>query len=192
MRDGSNDRISGDPGMDSESRWLAGVREGSEAAFTQLFHRYYPRIWRFAFRIVLDTQSADDVAQETFLRVAGRIVELRSDAAFEPWLYRIARNVASDLVRKEKAHRRKLGHFAEQADGMQPDSGETGEAGSAALQALGKLSAAQREAVALVYLEGFSHGEAAQRLGCAESTVSWRIFRARVLLRKQLAAPEGR
>lgn len=169
----------------TEIEWVERACAGSEEAFTLLFRRYYDRIRNFGFRVVLDSQTADDVAQETFIRAARKLRQMRDAGAFESWLFQIARNVARDRVRAEQAHRRKL----ERAAAVrieEPGTPPRNDAAQRAVETLRKLPPSQREAVALVYFDGFSHGEAAERLGCAESTVSWRIFRAKRKLRMLL------
>ena len=70
--------------------------------------------------------------------------------------------------------------------GWSPTHSSASEAHSAVREALSGLPPEMREAVALVYYEGLNHAEAARVLGCAESTVSWRIFRAKHKLKKAL------
>jgi RNA polymerase sigma-70 factor (ECF subfamily) len=159
---------------------------GDEAAFAKLFQRYYEPIRRFAFRVALGSQAAEDIAQETFIRAARQLAGIREAQAFTAWIYRIAANVAKDHLRADFAHRRKLAaaaHDTELAGGPQRNAAE-----SRVLEALRALPVEQRTTVVLVYLEDCTHSEAAQRLGCAESTVSWRIFLAKRTLRKQLKA----
>lgn len=75
------------------------ARSGNEKAFSGLFDALYDRVRAFAFRMVLDSQLADDVAQETFIRVARQMAGLREDRTFVAWVFRIAANVARDHLR---------------------------------------------------------------------------------------------
>ena len=178
--------------QEPDDGWAKLARAGDEEAFAQLFEKYYDRIRDFAYRVVLDHQSADDVAQETFIRAARRIDQLKKSTAFEPWLYQIARNLSRDRIRSERALRRKLKHAGREHSIATTEVGPGGadsafDVGEEVLDALRKLSQPQREAVALVYLDGYSHAETAKILDCAESTISWRIFRAKSKLRSLLA-----
>ena len=170
----------------SDADLVARAASGMDAAFTTLFHRYYERVRCFAFRIVLEAQAADDVAQETFIRAARHLSSIREGQAFLAWLFRIAANVARDHLRSQRAHDRKLESAAATAAVNQPDSGASADQAQRAFAAMQALPPKQRAAVALVFIENCSHSEAAQRLGCAESTVSWRIFLAKRTLRKWL------
>jgi len=168
----------------SDSLLVQRACAGGEAAFTELFHRYYDRVRAFAFRVVLDYQGADDVAQETFIRAARKLSSMREGQAFAAWVYRITANVARDHLRARQARMRKVEAAALHQHAPQDDSSDDAER---ALRAMEALPAKQRAAVALVFFEDCSHQEAALRLGCAESTVSWRIFLAKRTLKKWLS-----
>lgn len=176
----------------SDADLVARAVSGGDAAFTALFHRYYERVRAFAYRIVLEGQAADDVAQETFIRAARHLPSMREGQAFLAWLFRIAANAARDQLRAQRAHERKLdAAFRSGVDAEPGGGGNNGDGDDdGAQRALGAMQALppkQREAVALVFFENCSHAEAAQRVGCAESTISWRIFLAKRTLRKRLS-----
>lgn len=156
---------------------LAG--RGDEPAFSELFRRYYERLRAFAWRIVFDSQAAEDIVQETFIRTARQMHTLRDGRAFEGWLFRITANLSRDHLRSRVSHEKKIAAAAMESPERQ------GEMPQVEL-ALQSLPAAQREAVALVYYEGCNHADAARRLGCAEATVSWRIMLAKRALKKFL------
>ena len=158
---------------------------GEAAAFTTLFERHYPAVREFAYRVVLDGHAADDVAQESFILAARRLGSLRDGQAFAAWLYRIASNAARGHLRAHQAHVRKLDAAALAESGRTVEN-EDDERHQQALQAMHALPPKQREAVALVILDGLSHSDASLCLGCAESTVSWRIFCAKRTLRQKL------
>ena len=161
--------------------------DGSGAAFTGLFERYYARIRAHAYRMVLDVHLADDVAQETFIRAASNLACLRETEAFAAWIFRIAGNIAKDKLRSQTAYAARLEAFAN--DPCEPSSPATAETVETARihAAIRKLPPKQREAVSLVWFENNTHAEAAGVLGCAESTVSWRLALAKRQLRKLLA-----
>ena len=167
---------------------LGRASAGDESAFTLLFHQYYDRIRTYAFRLVLDAAAADDVTQEVFLRVAKSLHSLQDSSFFTAWIYRIASNAARDHLRARRSYQRKLeGAAAEgRLDFGKPSSKEDEQAENA-LAAVRALPIKQREAVVLVFFEDCSHAEAARRLGCAVSTISWRIFLAKRTLRKILS-----
>jgi RNA polymerase sigma-70 factor (ECF subfamily) len=144
-------------------------------------------IHAFAYRVCLVETEADDIAQETFIRAARGIINYRGTASFKNWLYRIAHNAVMDWGRQVSRQRDKQAGFAgELAAQSQVRAADFAEVHSA----LRQLSPDLREAVALVFFEEMNHREAAEALGCAETTVSWRIFRAKSALKKLLDAPK--
>jgi RNA polymerase sigma-70 factor (ECF subfamily) len=170
----------------SDADLVAHASAGSDAAFTTLFRRYYDRVHAFVFRIVLIHAAAEDITQETFIRAARGLGGMRAGQAFAAWLFRIATHAAGDYLRKERSQQRRAdGLRAESLTESLPTEPSDTQAERARV-ALEALPPRQRAAVALVFFENCSHAEAAQRLGCAESTVSWRIFLAKRALRKRL------
>jgi RNA polymerase sigma-70 factor (ECF subfamily) len=160
---------------------------GSDSAFAALFHRYYDPIRGFAHRIVLDHQASEDVAQETFIRAAAKLSSLRENQAFASWLFRIASNVSKDHLRAAKSHHNKLLEAGLQVEALSPAGSSESPDVARVVKALASLPLKQREAVALVLFENHTHAEAAERLGCAESTISWRMALAKRTLRKRLS-----
>lgn len=155
---------------------------GCEQSFVALFQRYYAAVHGFLYRLVWNASEAEDIAQETFIKAARSLGQFGGRASFKNWLYSIAMNTLRDnrrsALREEKA-RDALRQEAPAA-GVDDSSGKED-----VIELLGSLPQDLREAVTLVYLEGMNHREAALVLGCAETTVSWRLFRAKGLLRRQ-------
>jgi RNA polymerase sigma-70 factor (ECF subfamily) len=171
-----------------EAQLVSGAQAGDAKSFEILFDRYYAMIHAFAYRVCLVETEADDIAQETFIRAARGIASYRGAASFKNWLYRIAHNALIDLGRQAARHRDKQDQFASELESRTqartPDYTEVH-------SALKQLSPDLREAVALVYFEDMNHREAADAMGCAETTVSWRIFRAKRALKKMLGSKQG-
>ena len=163
--------------------------QGDPEAFAVLFHRYHAMIHAFAYRLCLDSAEAQDLAQETFIRAARSLEGFAAAGkmdGFRAWLYRIALNAARDALR----HRRRRQALGDEVAFRQTRK-ERGRAGefAAVEKALASLQEDLRQTLVLVFYEGLSHAQAAAVLGCAETTVSWRVFRAKRQLRKKLAAP---
>jgi RNA polymerase sigma-70 factor (ECF subfamily) len=174
---------------DADALLLAPAAAGDSDAFTALFHRHYPAIHAFAYRLALCPAAADDIAQDTFVHAARALASFRRDASFKNWLFAIAANLARDLHRRRSrraAHEQHLAALAPDPAAEARDHAATDSAHAAVRDALARLSPEHREAVALVYLENLSHAEAARVLDCAETTVSWRLFRARSHLKTLL------
>lgn len=156
---------------------------GDADAFSEIFQRYYSMIYAFAYRLCFDKADAQDVAQETFVKAARSLGSFRRKGSFKHWLYRIAWNTGHDSNR-DRARRSRLADAlgGEVADSPRsPDYTEIH-------RALASLSDDFRRAVTLVFFEGMNHAEAARVLGCAEATVSWRVFMAKQKLKRLLKA----
>ena len=171
-----------------EAQLVTGAQSGDAKSFEVLFNRYYNMIHAFAYRVCLVETEADDIAQETFIRAARGISSYRATASFKNWLYRVAHNALIDWGRQAARQRHKENQFAAELESRSqartPDYADIH-------AALKQLSPDLREAVALVYFEEMNHREAADALGCAETTISWRIFRAKGVLKKLLGSKKG-
>jgi RNA polymerase sigma-70 factor (ECF subfamily) len=154
---------------------------GDEDAFTRLLERHYDLIFKIAFSWCGDRHEAEDVAQEVCVKLARGIGSFDGRSKFETWLYRVTVNTAKDSHRARKRYVREAQAELETAlMNFQPATGpERHVALTRALDGVNTLPAKLRDAVMLVYVEDLSHKEAAQVLGCAEATISWRIFKAR-------------
>ncbi len=169
---------------------LAGrAARGHVASFESLFRKYYRMIYAFAYRLCGHRSDAEDVAQETFVRAARFMSRFRGDASFKNWLYRLALNAANDCREKRARERRKVLAYARSAGADRSCRGDGNPADENArriLRALDTLSPVQRQAIVLTVYEGLSHAQAARVSGCAETTISWRVHRARRTLKQRL------
>jgi RNA polymerase sigma-70 factor (ECF subfamily) len=175
--------------LDDEQHWVARSRQGDHAAFAELIRAHQQMIHALTFRMTGSLADCKDLAQETFIRAYGQLDTFQGGAKFSSWLYRIAVNACLDWRRHEE--RRGRLHTAWSEEQFQNDSGEAAGVGDALSRqvqaALMKLPEKQRAAIALTVYAGHNHAEAAQILGCSETTVSWRIFSARRKLKKILS-----
>jgi RNA polymerase sigma-70 factor (ECF subfamily) len=141
--------------------------------------------------------EAEDVTQETFVRAYGALA--RFDGRSEPftWIYRIAVNLSLNAIRARKTQRtssppddpRIEGLLAEARSGLASPADQTAERqlALALLDGMNELSDTLRTTLILVGIDGLSHAEAADVLGCPEGTVAWRVHEARRKLRAYLA-----
>ena len=171
------------------------TRQGDPAAFEALIRQHQRMIYSLTYRMTGSAADAEDLTQETFLRAWRQIGSYRAAAKFSTWLYRIAINACLNWRERETLRVEVQAGWAE-TNGAPELGGQTAlarnEAGRGVHAALLKLPAKQRAAVMLVFYDGLNHAEAAEVLGCSETTVSWRLFIARKKLRRWLsAAGEG-
>jgi RNA polymerase sigma-70 factor (ECF subfamily) len=116
------------------------------------------------------------------IKAARHIFSYDGKAKFTTWLFRIVINTAKDHLKKEQTKRKYEQEFA----AMQELEGQGDDKSLKRLaELLTKLSIKQLEAVTLVYGEGMNHKEASLVIGCAETTISWRIFQAKRLLKEK-------
>lgn len=150
-------------------------------AFGQLLEMHYDFIHAVAWKWTRSSADADDIAQDVCIRLASAISGFRGEGRFRTWLYTLVLNAVRDGVRKSVREQRKAEEWSldPSTQGGPGDDDDMQEIWSA-VQA---LSPKQRDAVMLVYSEGLDHGEAADVLGCSESTVSWHLHEARKRLK---------
>jgi RNA polymerase sigma-70 factor, ECF subfamily len=170
---------------------LAAARAGDEEAFSGIVREHHRRIHSLAYRMTGSIQDADDLAQETFLRAWRQLRSFRGDSSLATWLHRIALHLS--LSWRERASSRQRTRDAYEAESRPTahggdDGGDLeAERNRRVVEALQRLKPDFRAAIVLTVYEGLSHAEAARRLGCAETTVSWRVWRGRRMLRAWLA-----
>lgn len=171
------------------STTLRAAIAGDRAAFTALFEAHYDLIYRIAFKYARNPDHAEDIAQETCVKLARKLGTYRFDAKFSTWLYRLTLNTAKDWHRK--AYRRRETSWPEDFDICA--TAPSPERQSSTRELLGlveTLPKKLRAAVVLVFRDGLSHSQAASALGCAETTISWRIHEARKTLSSLTDASE--
>ena len=172
---------------------LAGLAQGGDAgAFSRLIERHYMLMYTVAYKWTCSREDAEDVAQEVCLKLARDLMSFKGASSFRTWLYRVAVNAAKDYIRKHSAKRKHEEEFVREhlvtgnpgrVEGSEEDPGISAEA---LLMEIRKLPDKYREALLLVHSEGLSHKEAGEVLGCAESTVSWRVHEGKKKLKAHL------
>ena len=179
---------------DADADLVLQTQKGSPAAFEALVRQHQRMIHSLTFRMTGSLADAEDLAQETFLRAYGQIGTFRGTAKFSTWLYRIAVNTCLNW-RQSEARRCQLQANCAEEFFAQHLNGESAPAENQSSQqvqsALLKLPAKQRAAIVLTIYDGLNHAEAAQVLGCSETTVSWRVFAARRKLKRWLSGNGG-
>jgi RNA polymerase sigma-70 factor, ECF subfamily len=151
---------------------------GDPAAVEQIVRAHQLPVWRFLRRLLGDDGAAEDVTQETFLRVCRRLPAFAFQAKFSTWVFQIAHNAAVDELRSRERR-------ARLARDVPPSPDAAGDAGAARVEidaALASLPDDLREAILLIEVLGLRYAEAATVLGVPSGTVKSRVFAARVRL----------
>jgi RNA polymerase sigma-70 factor (ECF subfamily) len=175
---------------DADADLVLQCQKGSPAAFEELVRQHQRMIHSLTFRMTGSLADAEDLAQETFLRAYAQIGTFRGTAKFSTWLYRIAVNICLNWRQSEARRFQLQANCAEEfsAQHLNGESASVENQSSQQVQsALMKLPAKQRAAIVLTIYDGLNHAEAAQILGCSETTVSWRVFAARRKLKRWLS-----
>jgi RNA polymerase sigma-70 factor (ECF subfamily) len=92
----------------SDEELLAGLREGSESHFSELYERYFHRIYTFSYARVRNHADAEEIAQETFIAVLRSAESYRGQASVLSWIYGIAKNTANNQLRRQKVQDERL------------------------------------------------------------------------------------
>jgi RNA polymerase sigma-70 factor (ECF subfamily) len=184
-------------GVDSEPVRL---RQGDAEAFDVLLARYQNRLFRYLVRLTANPAVAQDLFQETWLRVITRIHRYDERRPFEPWLFAVARNLAMDHLRK--ASPESLDEPSESGESRiaRLDADEPGslerllerERRALLERGLEELPALYREALSLRFEEEMTFEEIASVLSAPLSTVKSRVQRALSLLRRKMKVRDER
>lgn len=163
-------------------------------SWDELVRQHADRVYRLAYRLSGNQQDAEDLTQETFIRVF-RSVQNYQPGTFEGWLHRITTNLFLDMVRRRGRIRMEaLPEDYDRVPGDQPNPEQIyhdARLGPDLQAALDSLPPEFRAAVVLCDVEGLSYEEIGATLGVRLGTVRSRIHRGRQALRDYLAAHSG-
>lgn len=173
----------------NDSELMQRVCDGDEDAFAAIVDRYKNQLVNYLTHLVRSRERAEDVAQESFVRLYQNAERYRDHVRIAPYLFRIATNFTISEMRREKRWRLLLPRLDAGMTKLAqpPDAGllsdEVQRRVSAALQA---LPLKFRAPLALYEIDEWSYDDIARALGCRLGTVKSRIARARELMRRQL------
>jgi len=182
----------------SDGDLVSQARAGGQEASNELVRRYRAAAFRFALQLTGHREDALDVTQDSMLRFLDTLDLFDSERAIQPWLFRIVRNKAYDLGRRQKVRRAEsLDDLLErgmpapvQAAPHPVERLELKELRRKVWNALARLNEKQREILVLREYQDLSYGEIGEVLGVPTGTVMSRLHRARHALR-DLLSDEG-
>lgn len=205
MADGMNS--SPHPAADGDESLMERARAGDHAAFETLVRRHQERVYSIALRMLGSPEAAEEVLQETFLRMYQKLATFRGEAKLSTWLYRVAVNAA--LMQRRSSRR----HEGESLEEYLPKFDEAGrmarldldygraaradelieraELARKAMDAVARLPETLRAVFVLRDLEELDTAETAAALGLDAEVVRTRLHRARLLMRGFLGRLTG-
>lgn len=180
-----------------EQRIIQNAKDGDHTAFAELVDLYKDRVYHISYRMLGNRQEAEDVAQETFIRVYNNLESYNPQYKFSTWIYRIATNLSIDYIRRRKQN------FSLDADisgaegldwhdrladtGLGPEEEVLADEFQNEVQsAIMDLNPKYRSVMVLRYIQDLSLQEISETVQLPVSTIKTRIHRGREALRKKL------
>ena len=189
----------------SDVQLMLEVKAGDEASFELLLRKYRTPLVNFLYRMVRDQGTAEDLAQEVFLRVYRARLEYAPSAKFTTWMFRIATNLALNALRDGRHRQQEISmdqqidngdevaspwEVADRRPGVEHELIQRDRA-AFIRRAIAQLPEKQRAAVLLHKYQELDYDEIARILECSESALKSLLFRAYESLRVQLAPLVG-
>ena len=177
------------------------ARKGYERAYRELVRRYQRPIFSLIYRMVRDRERAEDLAQETFVKVLNALESYRPEYKFSSWIFKIANNAAIDHLRRKEldtlsldgapdavTSERREGTSLQIADQSESplQELEARELGGEIERAIAQLRPEYRSCILLRHVQGYAYEEIADMLDLPLGTVKTYIHRARSELRTLL------
>jgi RNA polymerase sigma-70 factor, ECF subfamily len=185
----------------SDQDLVARARQGSEKAYRELLDRYQRPVFSIVYRMIRDRERAEDLAQETFVRVFNHIDRYDPRFKFSSWIFKIATNLTIDSIRRKEVETVSIDGSRnavtdEQIESTRialpsPDENpeellEAKQLGAEIEEAIGRLRPEYRAAILLRHVEGREYQEIADILSLPLGTVKTYIHRGRNELRDSL------
>ncbi len=163
-------------------------RKGDIQAMEAIYERFNRSIFNLVYRYTNNSETAEDLLQDIFIKIFTRLQDLRTEDTFVGWLYRIAINTCYSYLRKSKSTLQRAmslsemegrinGHTYKSDDRMIKESLD---------DAIQSLSGKLKTIFLLHDVQGFKHVEIALMLGCSVGTSKSQLFKARIKIRKYL------
>ena len=180
---------------DEELMWL--LRKENMEAFEALARRYEAKLLNFLYRFVSSRPQAEDLVQQTLLKVYHNRLRFKNRGKFSTWMYTIAANLARDYLRKHRRYQfisldepvgenSNIIDFYREPDEKKMTSLEEKEMSQVVRMAINQLPQRQRMAILLSHFEHMNYNDIARVLNCSKGTVKSRIFRAKARLKELL------
>lgn len=172
---------------DEHRELIRRAQNGDARAFEELLNLYYGIMFKMAFKFCGKKELAEDITQESCIKLARFLGSFKGQSKFTSWLYRLVINTGRDMIKSSSRHDGESAdilEFIPVLSGNSEDDLYTKDV----LKAIAALPQGEREALMLVLYDGYNHAQAGNILGVKEGTISWRISEAK----KKLNAAFGK
>ncbi|KPL07295.1 hypothetical protein AMJ86_04800 [bacterium SM23_57] len=169
--------------------WILKARKGKTNAFDRLVQKYQKPVYFLVLKMLGNTADAEDVVQDAFVRAYRSLDRFDPDRPFQPWLYRIAMNLALTTINRRKRHATVTLEDAELITdevAVNPHDSSTEQLSHWAITMAQSLPEDQRAVLLLRIQEGLSYDQISEVLDIPRGTVMSRLNRARTKLRELL------
>ena len=180
--------------MHEDGIWLERLRQGDQSAFEQLYTKYSALLFRAVVAITRDHAAAEEILQESFVRLYRHAARLDRARPVLPWLHRVAINLSYNWVMRDRLRFISLDHLVERWKVRLTHKVEIEKECEAREQhdvihaAIARLDFDQRVVIVLFYLQGLSLAEIAETLNVPVGTAKSRLHYARKSLEQLLLA----
>ena len=157
----------------------------------KLFEKYAPKMMTVALRYVKNTQEAEDILQDGFVKIFSKIKDFQSEGSFEGWIRRIIVNCALDQLRKNKKFQQDVAVEDVDFRIRQDAFIEEGLMAEDLLKLIQEMPDGYKVVFNMFAIEGYSHKDIADTLGISENTSKSQYSRARQYMRNQLEKLEN-
>jgi RNA polymerase sigma-70 factor, ECF subfamily len=185
----------------SDNEIIAAFKEGNNAIYSLLIERYYNKAYQIAYSFLRQKEDAEEVVQDTFIKIHKVLHNFRGDSQFSTWMYRIVTNYAKNKYRwnKRRGSKKNISINASLDNNdstylmdlpgkeLNPQTGSVyNELEQGIHEHLEKISPLYREVLVLRNIDGLTYEEISTILDCKIGTVKSRIARGREELRQRL------
>ena len=178
----------------SDQKLMISVRDGNMEKLGMLFERHHGRLFNFFLHLTGNRHLSEDFVQEVFVRLLKYRHTFRENSAFTAWMFKIARNVRIDYLRKSPHDEVSIENSPHEHVSLMPTPGErTEESEKVQIMkiALSRLPEEKREVLLLRGAHGLKFEEIAEILKCSVNTIKSRVYRAIQDLRVAVNELEG-
>jgi RNA polymerase sigma-70 factor (ECF subfamily) len=168
------------------------IASGATAGIGDLYERHKTRVYALCLRMTGNTSEAEDLTQEVFIQLLGKVGSFRGESQFSSWLYRFTTNYVLMHFRRVTRRRERFPYLADEFDAVHGLKISLGPQFLDRMEidaAVAKLPSGSRSVFVKFDVEGYNHEEIAEIFGCSVGNSKSQLHKARRKLRKLLAQP---